>query len=74
MGSLSVQINVVCIWFVTDSPKRGLMLKPEVEWDRSKIYHLVISSTSDSDYEKSPTTRKSVTGSRVFLNDVLVIF
>ena len=54
--------------YCVDTPKRGLMLKPEGKWDGSKKYQFVISSKSDSDSAKCPTTRKSATGFRVFLN------
>ena len=60
--------------YCVDTPKRGLMLKPEGKWDGSKKYQFVISSKSDSDSAKCPTTRKSATGFRVFLNGAPVVF
>ena len=57
-----------------DTPNRGLTLKPEGTWDGSKDYAFVISGKSDSDYAKCPTTRRSITGFRVYLNGAPVSF
>ena len=60
--------------YCVDTPNRGLTLKPEGTWDGSKDYAFVISGRSDSDYAKCPTTRRSATGYRVFLNGTPVAF
>ena len=60
--------------YCVDTPNRGLTLKPEGEWDGSKDYLFLISGKSNSDYAKCPTTRKSITGYRVFLNRAPVMF
>ena len=60
--------------YCIDTPNRGLTLKPEGEWNGSRDYLFEISSKSDSDYAKCPTTRKSITGFRVFLNGAPVMF
>ena len=53
---------------------RGLVLKPEGEWDgKPDSIEFVISGRSDSDYAKDPSS-KSVSGHRVLLNGAPVMF
>lgn len=60
--------------YCVDTPERGLTIEPNGKWDGSRQYQFVISGKSDSDYAKCPTTRKSISGFRVFLDDAPVIF
>ena len=55
------------------TPKRGLLLKPERTWDGSPDFEFVITGRSDSDYAKDTDTRKSVSGSAVFLEGSPVV-
>jgi hypothetical protein len=59
--------------YCTGTPKRGLTLKPNGEWNGDPEYEFEVSGYSDSDYAKDPETRKSVNGWSVFLNDAPVV-
>jgi hypothetical protein len=50
------------------TPNRGLFLKPNCEWNGEQDFEFTISGRADSDYAKDIDTRKSVGGSRTFLN------
>jgi hypothetical protein len=57
-----------CIRYVRFTPSRGLLLQPNDTWDgKDNGKKFVISGRSDSNYATDPETRKSVTGTRVFL-------
>ena len=60
--------------YCVDRPNRGLILRPDTKWDGSRDFQFTISGMSDSDYAKCPNTRRSVTGSRVVLNGMPVMF
>ena len=55
-------------YYVT-TPKRGLVLKPCGNWDGiSTDYKFEVTVKTDSHYAKYPDTRRSITGSVVYLN------
>ena len=57
------------------TPERGLVLKPHGDWDGiSSGYKFEVTVKLDSDYAKCLDTRRSMTGSVVYLNGVLVMF
>ena len=67
---------MVCImdYYVT-TPERGLVLKPHGDWDRISMYYkFEVMVKPDSDYAKCPDTRRSITGSVMYLNGVPVTF
>jgi hypothetical protein len=47
---------------------RGLLLKPNGEWDGDPAYEFVITGRSDSDYAKDTDTHRSMSGTSTFLN------
>ena len=53
--------------YVVGTPKRGWTLKPNRKWDGNPNFEFIISGLADSDYAKCTDTRKSVTGTAVFL-------
>ena len=53
--------------YCTGTPERGWTLKPNRKWDGSPKHKFIISGLSDSDYAKDVDTRRSVTGTAVFL-------
>jgi len=60
--------------YCVDTPDRGLVLKPEGEWDgKPDSIEFMISGRSDSDYAKEAGF-KSVSGHRVLLNGAPVMF
>ena len=62
--------------YCVDTADRGLVLKPEGEWDGTPdSIEFVISGRSDSDYAKEASCNcKSVSGHRVLLNGAPVMF
>ena len=59
--------------YCVDTKERGWLLKPTRKWDgKDKSFEFKVSGRSDSDYANCPTTRKSVTGYRVSLEDAPV--
>ena len=64
-----------CIRYVRATPERGLVLRPSGEWDgKDRSFQFVIRGRSDSNYATDPETRKSVTGTVVYLNDAPIMF
>ena len=53
--------------YCVGTPNRGLLLKPDVEWDGDQNFEFEIKGIKDSDYAKDPETRRSVNGWTVFL-------
>ena len=53
--------------YCVGSPERGWTLKPTRKWDGSAKHMFIISGLSDSDYAKDIDTRRSVSGTAVFL-------
>ena len=51
---------------------RGLVLPPKEKW--SPKYKFKIHGRSDSDYATNPDDRRSISGGRVFVNDVPISF
>ena len=57
--------------YCAPTPERGLVLKPYNNWDGiSKEYKFEVTVKTDSDYTKCPDTRRSMTGSVVYWNEV----
>jgi hypothetical protein len=48
-------------------PERGLLLKPNGKWKGDQSYLFEIKGRSDADYDADTATRRSVSGSPVFL-------
>jgi hypothetical protein len=64
-----------CIRYVRSTPDRGLVLKPTGKWDgKDKTYEFVVRGRSDSNYATDPESRRSVTGTVVYLNDAPIMF
>jgi hypothetical protein len=53
--------------YCADTPKRGLLLKPDAKWNGDPAFEFTIGGRSDSDFSKDPSTH-SVTGYNAFLN------
>jgi hypothetical protein len=53
-------------------PEQGLELKPSRKWDGNRDFQFVISGASDANFATDPSTRKSVSGYAVFLEDAPV--
>jgi hypothetical protein len=62
------------IHYVTSTPERGLVLKPNRVWNGDKDFEWVIGGRSDSNYASNVDDRRSVTGGRVLLNGSPVTF
>jgi hypothetical protein len=58
--------------YVTHTKERGLVIAPRDLW--STGYKFKIHGRSDSDYATNPDDRRSVSGGRVFVNDVPISF
>lgn len=54
------------------TPERGLLLKPTRKWNGDPKFEFIISGYSDSDYAKNTDSRRSVSGTVVFLEDAPV--
>ena len=67
---------MICIIdYCVISPERGLFFKPYDNWDRvSTDYEFEVIVKMDSNYTKCQDTRRSMTGSVVYLNGALVTF
>lgn len=59
--------------YCISTKNRGLVLKPNREWDGNKDFKFVIKGRSDANYATDPETRKSVTGFTVFLEGAPVV-
>ena len=53
---------------------RGLELAPDTIWNANKDSEFTIHGRSDSDYAANTDNRRSVYGSRVFMNEAHVVF
>ena len=60
--------------YMVGTPNRGLVLAPQRVWDGDMNFEFVLSGRSDSDYAACKDDRRSVTGSRVFLENAPVAF
>jgi len=59
-----------CIRYVRATPTRGLLLKPTGTWDgKDRSFKFKIRGRSDSNYATDPESRRSITGTVVYLND-----
>ena len=67
---------IVCIMdYCLITPERGLVLKPYGDWDGINTYYeFEVMVQTDSNYAKCLDTRRSMTGSVVYLNGALVTF
>ena len=59
--------------YCVKTPKRGLYLRPNRQWDRSNKHKFNIIGRSDSNYAKEPEKRRSVSGYSVFLEGAPVV-
>ena len=59
--------------YCVGTEKRGLLLKPEGQWDGNPDYEFEIFGLSDSNYATDPMTRRSISGCATFLNKAPVI-
>ena len=65
----------LCIRYVRGTPSRGLVLKPTGIWDgKDKSFEFCVRGRSDSNYATDPESRRSVTGTVVYLNDAPIVF
>ena len=60
--------------YMVGTPNRGLVLAPKRVWSGDMDFEFRISGRSDSDYAACKDDRRSVTGSRVFLDGAPVAF
>ena len=60
--------------YLVATKNRGLVLEPTRICDGSKDFEFRIHGRSDSDYATNPDDRKSVSSSRVLLEDCPVVF
>eukprot|EP00804_Cyclotella_cryptica_P000019 CCRYP_013697-RA/>CCRYP_013697-RA protein AED:0.44 eAED:-0.15 QI:0/0/0/0.5/1/1/2/0/583 len=64
-----------CIRYVRGTPTRGLLLKPSGSWDgKDQNFQFEIRGRSDSNYATDPESRRSITGTVVYLNDAPIAF
>jgi hypothetical protein len=64
-----------CIRYVRYTKDRNLVIKPTGSWDgKDKSFKFKIRGRSDSNYATDKETRRSITGSVVYLNDAIVMF
>ena len=56
---------------VLATPLRGHTLRPTSTWNGSKDHVFNISGRADTDYAKDPDTRRSITGTRVLLDEAV---
>ena len=64
-----------CIRYVRYTRERSLVLNPTGSWDgKDKSFVFKFSGRSDSNYATDRETRRSITGSVVYLNDAIVMF
>jgi hypothetical protein len=60
--------------YCTDTPNRGIVLKPKGLWDgKDKNFLFCIRGKGDSEHAKDQATRKSVGGHVVYLNEAPVV-
>ena len=58
--------------YIMHTKHRGLVISPKDMW--SAGYKFKLHGRSDSDYTTNPDDRSSISGSRVFVNDVPISF
>ena len=54
--------------YVRGTKHQGLIFWPDKAWDRKSDFEFTIKGISNSNYGKDPETRKSISGTSVFLN------
>ena len=67
-----VRALMTLLKYVTHTKERGLVIAPRDMW--STGYKFKVHGRSDSDYATNPDDRRSVSGGRVFVNDVPISF
>ena len=67
-----VRALMTLLKYVTHTKERGLVIAPRDMWTTG--YKFRIHGRSDSDYATNPDDRRSVSGGRVFVNDVPISF
>ncbi len=67
-----VRALMTLLKYVTHTKERGLVIAPKDMWNTG--YKFRIHGRSDSDYATNPDDRRSVSGGRVFVNDVPISF
>ena len=67
-----VRALMTLIKYVTHTKHRGLMIAPKEMW--STGYKFKLHGRSDSDYATNPDDRRSISGGRVFVNNVPISF
>jgi hypothetical protein len=55
--------------YCVSTPDRGLTLKPNRTWDGSKDFEFKVTGLSDANYATDPSSRRSVSGYSVFLEN-----
>lgn len=60
--------------YLVSTKNRGLVIAPSRVWNCEPDFEFRIHGRSDSDYATNPDDRRSVSGSRVFVEDAPVIF
>ena len=60
--------------YIVGTPNRGLVLAPKRLWDGDMSFEFELHGRSDSDYASCKDDRRSVTGSRVFMEGAPVAF
>jgi len=55
--------------YLVSTPERGLLLQPNNSWDGNADFEFDVQGFADSEYAKEQTTRRSVNGWCVFLNN-----
>ena len=61
------------VQYVVTAKERGLAIELGRTWDGSKDFEFVLHGRADSNYATNPDDRKSVSGSRVFLERCPVV-
>ena len=60
--------------FCARTPNRGITLNPVGTWDGKKGYKFDVGGRSDSNYATDPESRRSVSGTRVSVNEATVMW
>jgi hypothetical protein len=55
--------------YCVDTPQRGLQLKPSRTWNGKPDFEFIVKGLSDANYATDPSSRKSISGYSVFLED-----
>jgi hypothetical protein len=58
--------------YCTTMPEQGLLLKPTRQWDGNPNFEFEVGGLSDANYATDPSTRRSVSGYSVLLEEALI--